>query len=317
MSWLQKRACRPVCAFLILLSISACATSPQTRQLLDEPPDLPDRVELAEVPFYPQQEYHCGPAALAAVINYRGASVTPEQIAGMIYVPELKGSLQTEVTAAARQFDLLPVRLEPRMESLLRELDAGNPVFVLQNLAVDWYPMWHYEVVIGYDFDSGDMILRSGTNRRLTRSFATFEKTWQRAGYWGLVMVPPEQVPPTAGADAFLDAVIGLEQVGRTSSANRAYLAALQRWPDSLLAYSGLGNTAFALGNYADAEKAYRSALEIDPRSAAIWNNLAYALARLGEREASLAAIERAIELEPENANFVDSRAELAQQPAD
>ena len=188
----RMRACRPACAFLILLFVTGCATSPQTRLLLDDPPDLPRRVELTEVPFFPQEEYHCGPAALATVVNYQGGAVTPEQVAEMIYVPELKGSLQVEVAAAARQFDMLPVRLDGRMESLLRELDAGNPVFVLQNLAVDWYPMWHYEVVIGYDFESRDMIMRSGTDRRRTRSFAKFEKTWQRADYWALVMVPPE-----------------------------------------------------------------------------------------------------------------------------
>lgn len=313
MSVIRKRACRSACAFLILLLVTACATSPQTRQLLDDPPDLPTRVELDEVPFYPQQEFHCGPAALAAVISYRGIAATPEQIAGMIYVPGLKGSLQTEISAAARQFDLLPVRLEQRMESLLRELDAGNPVFVLQNLAVDWYPMWHYEVVIGYDFEARDMILRSGTHRRITRSFAKFEKTWQRAGHWGLVLVPPERVPTTADAAAYLDAVIGLEQVGRLATANRAYRSALQRWPDNLLAYSGLGNTAYALAHYADAEQAYRRALDIDPENAAIWNNLAYTLAQLGEREASLDAVERAIELEPGNTNYLDSREELVE----
>ena len=35
-----------------------------------------------------------------------------------------------------------------------------------------------------YDFEARDMIMRSGTHRRLTRSFTKFEKTWQRAGHW-------------------------------------------------------------------------------------------------------------------------------------
>ena len=32
-------------------------------------------------PFYPQTEYHCGPAALATVLRFRGADVTPEALA--------------------------------------------------------------------------------------------------------------------------------------------------------------------------------------------------------------------------------------------
>ena len=312
----RLRACLPACAFLILLLVSGCATSPQTRLLLDDPPDLPPRVELVDVPFFPQQKYHCGPAALATVINYRGGAVTPEQIAEMIYVPELKGSLQVEVSAAARQFDLLPVKLDGRMESLLRELDAGNPVFVLQNLAIDLYPMWHYEVVVGYDFEARDMIMRSGIDRRRTRSFAKFEKTWQRAGHWALVMVPPDRIPPTADAAAFLEAAIGLEQVGKIASANRAYATALERWPGNLLAYSGLGNTAYALGDYVGAESAYRGALAVDPGNAPIWNNLAYALAEQGLREESMDAIRRALEIDPGNPNYLHSREELAPKQA-
>ena len=103
-----RRAGRLVCALFLFLYLGGCATSPQTRQLLDNPPDVPARVELEQVPFFPQLEYHCGPAALAGIINYRGISVQPEQIAELVYVPGLKGSLQVEVVAAARQFDLLP-----------------------------------------------------------------------------------------------------------------------------------------------------------------------------------------------------------------
>jgi len=155
------------------------------------------------------------------------------------------------------------------------------------------------------------MILRSGVNRRITRSFALFEKTWQRADHWALVLVDSDSIPVTAGAAAYLDAIIGLEQVGHPRTAYQAYATSLRRWPDNLLAHIGLGNTAYALGEYTDAATAYRKALQIDPDKAEVWNNLAYALARLGERESSLAAIGQALELDPDNQNFRDSRSEL------
>jgi tetratricopeptide (TPR) repeat protein len=300
------------CILILATWLGGCASSPQTRLLLDSPPDIPPQVELTDVPFFPQQEYYCGPAALAGIINYRGTSVVPDQIAELVYVPELKGSLQVEIVAATRQFDLLPVRLDGRLESLLRELAAGNPVFVLQNLALEVYPVWHYEILIGYDFGKRHMILRSGTNRRITRSFALFEKTWQRADHWALVIVQPDSIPATASAEAYLDAAGSMEQGGRGDTASKAYASALRRWPDNLLAHIGAGNTAYARGAFGAAESAYQAALEIDPRKAEAWNNLAYALAQLGRHEASLEAINRALELEPENQNFKDSLGELS-----
>ena len=302
---------RLTCALIFALGISACASSPQTRLLLDNPPDLPAVVELSEVPFFPQQQYHCGPAALAGIINYRGTTVEPDEIANLIYIPDLKGSLQVEIAATTRQFDLLPVQLDGQLESLLNELAAGNPIFVLQNLAIDAYPVWHYEILIGYDLEQRHMILRSGVNRRIIRNFALFEKTWQRAGHWALAVVDPDSIPVTASPEAYLAAVIDMEQVGRLESAHRGYATAVLRWPDSLLALSGMGNTSYALMDYVDAESAYRAALVIEPGKAELWNNLAYALAQLGQRQASLDAIEHALELVPDNAAFQASRQEL------
>jgi len=299
-------------ALFLLLVLGGCATSPQTRLLLDDPPDIPARVELTGVPYFQQQEYYCGPAALASIISYRGTAVEPDQIARLIYVPGLKGSLQTEVVSATRQFELLPVQLDGSLESLLREIAAGNPIFVLQNLGLDSIPVWHYEVVVGYDFGRRILILYSGARRPVERSFALFEKTWQRAGNWALAVVPTDSIPDTVSAGTYLDAVIALEEVGRIESANSAYATASQRWPDNLLAHTGLGNSAYAMGEFVAAESAYHAALEIDPEKAEVWNNLAYTLAQLGHRESSMDAINRALELDPDNQNFKESYTELA-----
>lgn len=308
-----RRAREHACALLLLLIVGGCATTPQTRSLLDAPPaDLPPRVELESVPFYPQLEYHCGPASLAAIYNYRGIAVVPDQVAREVFVPGLKGSLQAEVVAATRQYDLLPVELDGSLESILRELSAGNPVFVLQNLALDMAPVWHYEIVVGYDFEHRQLILRSGTHRRIARSFATFERTWRRAGNWALVIVAPETIPPTASSAAYLAAAVDLEQVGRIDAAQRAYATAAARWPDNLLALAGLGNTAYARADFIAAERAYRDILERDPERADIWNNLAYALAEQGRLDTAMDAIRRALELEPANPNFTDSLIELS-----
>ncbi|MEE8226782.1 MAG: hypothetical protein V3R30_08175, partial [Kiloniellales bacterium] len=58
-------------AALVLLAwaLGACAT-PQTAQLVEAPGDLPVRAEVANVPFFPQEQYYCGPAALSTALGW-------------------------------------------------------------------------------------------------------------------------------------------------------------------------------------------------------------------------------------------------------
>lgn len=309
----QKRALRLLGALLCLGLLAACATPLQTLSLRQNPPDISLQRELVDTPFFPQTEYHCGPAALATVMQYLDVPVIPDDLAPMIYTPGLQGALQVEIVAATRRFELLPVQHDGKLESLLREVEAGNPVLVLQNLGLDNYTFWHYAVVVGYDIETQSIVLRSGTEKRLVRSFDVFERTWQRSDYWALIIVPPDQVPVTASAERYLQATLDLEQTGHVESANKAYGTAAKRWPDSLLAQTGLGNTAYALDNFVMSEQAYQQGLDLSPQSHQLWNNLAYAQARLGKKQASMAAISQAIQLAPDNQNYQDSLEELKQ----
>jgi hypothetical protein len=306
-----KRARQILGAFLLLGLIAACSTPKQTLEIRNNPPDISSLRELIETPFFPQTEYHCGPAALATVIQYHGISASSEKIVPLIYTPGLKGALQIEVVAATRQFDLLPVKLDGKLESLLREIDDGNPVLVLQNLGLDNIPFWHYAVVVGYDLDNQSIVLRSGTNKRLVRPFDNFERTWQRGDYWALVIVPPERIPVTASAEDYLQAVIELEQTGHVRPAHLAYSSAIEKWPKNVLAYTGLANSAFAMGNYSLSEQVYQQALALSPDSHQLWNNLAYAQAKLGRHNESLRSINKALVLSPDNPNYLDSLREL------
>ena len=298
--------------FLLAL-VSACSTPLQTLSIREKPPDIPPQQELTSTPFFPQLEYYCGPAALAAIVNYRDIEVAPDDIAPLIYVPDLKGSLQEEVVAAARRFNLLPVQLDGKLESILREVASGNPVLVLQNLGLKIYPQWHYAIVIGYDLEEESITMRSGTRERLVRPFSLFERTWKRGGHWALSIVSPGQVPVTIKAENFLDTLIEFEQTSDLNSAYRGYLSATKKWPSNAMARIGLGNTSYALGEFEQSETAYKNALQLSPQMAEAWNNLAYALAKQGKSEESLDAINRALKISPESENYQDSLKELTQ----
>ncbi|MFZ3159744.1 MAG: PA2778 family cysteine peptidase, partial [Rhodoferax sp.] len=134
-----------------MLLISGCAT-PQVATLdASWPQDIPARVELTQVPFFPQEAFECGPAALAMVAHAAGVRVSPETLVDQVYLPGRQGSLQPEMLAAARRQGLLAYPLKPRIEAVLREVAAGKPVLVFQNLAFSIYPVWHYAVVMGFD----------------------------------------------------------------------------------------------------------------------------------------------------------------------
>jgi tetratricopeptide (TPR) repeat protein len=72
---------------------------------------------------------------------------------------------------------------------------------------------------------------------------------------------------------------------------------AAARWPQSLAALIGLGNSRYALRDLAGAEQAFRRATRAHPGAAAAFNNLAHVLLAQGRREDALAAVRRAVDL--------------------
>lgn len=272
----------PVWRILALLGLAAMLSACAGRSVVLPDPeqlqDLPPRKLLTDVRFHPQDEYQCGPAALAMVLNHRGHPDTPEQLVDRVYIPQRKGSLQVEMVSAARERDLLVYPLDGRIESVMREVAAGNPVLVMQNLALNWYPQWHYAVVIGYDLERQMMILHSGLNQAQHEPFKLFKQTWNRADGWALVTLPPEQLPATAEPLPYLTAASELEQTGRLESARAAYQTALSEWPEQPAAHFGLGNVAWAHGRREEAVQHFLQLTREHPQLKAGWNNLAVGL---------------------------------------
>ena len=299
-----------------LLMLSGCASTPQSDQIRAKVPNsLPLAAELIDTPFYPQKEYQCGPAALATLLQFQGVTTTPEELSNQIYIPGRKGSLQIEITAAARRHDMLPYKLEPQLLDLFTEIAAGNPVLVLQNLSFNWYPRWHYAVVIGYDTDRHEIILRSGTTRRWITSFEVFERTWQRADFWALVVVPVGEIPKTATPMNYLKTAHAFEEIGRPGLAFKAYQSASRQWPDVAETWMTLGNMAFQNHDWPEAIRAFGTASSLQPESLVSWNNLAYALHAYGCGDAVQRALQCGLNMSPADKNLQDSWQALVTSP--
>lgn len=287
----------PAAGLLAILMIAGGCAPLQTDRLLKTAEAFPQPVELTEVPFFPQTEYQCGPAALATLLKWSGVDATADALVPQVYLPERHGSLQVEILATARRQGRIAYVLPAHLEALISEVASGHPVLVLQNLGLSWSPRWHYAVVVGFDLPNNELVLRSGTEARHRIPIHTFERTWARGQYWAVVVLPPTRLPYTAEEKPYLEAVIALERTRQWEATATAYETALKRWPKSLGAWLGLGNSRYGLGDLPAAAQAFRRATEFHPASAPAFNNLAQTLlesGRLGEAET---AASRAVEL--------------------
>lgn len=295
-------ACRLAGVFLLITLLAGCAHRPPAT--LAPGTHIPPQAELSDTPFFPQERYQCGPAALATLLNVRGVKIDPEALVPQVYLPAREGSLQAEMIAAVRRQGLLAIPVEASLDGLLQEVVEGRPVLVLQNLGLDLLPRWHYAVVIGYDLDRQHVVLRSGTEARRVTPVGVFMNTWDRSKRWGFVVLAPDDLPPRVQPDVWLEAASGLEALGHWPQAHAAYYAATRRWPDHALAWFGLGNAAYALSDGAGAEQALRQAIHLRPDWALAWNNLAHVLAQRPCPRAAREAAQCAGRLAPDQADI-------------
>tara|TARA_B110000238_G_C16098745_1_gene427292 strand:+ start:261 stop:1286 length:1026 start_codon:yes stop_codon:yes gene_type:complete len=296
-------------AFCLLYSFSGCAAiAIADRVIPKQPQDLPTDIRL-DVPFIEQTDNLCGPSSLAMVANYYGQNVTAEEVASLIYIPKKKGSLQIEMQAAARSLGLVAYSMNMDLASLRSEINAERPVIVLQNLAFNIYPVWHYSVVTGRDPNNAYFLLHSGRHEYYRSSWTTFENTWRRGKYWALIAAPVGDIPNSVTEQEAVKAALDLEKVGKLRAAQLTYAAVIDRWPENFTAQVGLANTHMQLQEPLAASKAYRQALLLNTQSAEALNNFAYSAFDLGCEITALEAATCAIRLD--NANHVELTATL------
>jgi len=314
---LKSIACARLVAGTCLLGLllSGCAGR-QSQSLLEHKPEnlsLSARVE--HVPFFAQSAYQCGPAALAMMLNQAMVPVTPEQLSPKLFIPGKKGSLQIEMMAVPRQFGMLAYPLAPQLADILYEVSAGHPVLVFQNLALSWYPQWHYAVVIGYDLQNRTITLHSGVEAEHRTSLSTFEHTWVRAGSWAMLVLPPGKLPARAEEVRLIKATAILEQAKQPQAAIMAYEAALKRWPDSIVARMGIGNSYYTLRQIDKAGQAFYQATIDHPDAAVAFNNLAQVYLEQHRLHKARDAIQQAIRLDGESPIYRETKAAIGKEP--
>jgi len=141
------------------------------------------------VPFFPQEEYQCGPASLAGVLNFYGWKVSPAEIAAEIFSRQARGTLDMDMVFYARKKGLKAEKYRGTFEDLQGQINSRRPVIVLIDQGFWVYQSHHFMVVVGYD--EGGIIVNSGKEERKFISRDSFSKTWEKTKFWTLRITPP------------------------------------------------------------------------------------------------------------------------------
>ena len=267
---------------LLAQALIACATAPlQSKSIVERPPNVASSHVIKAVPFIEQQTAQCGPTTLAMVLDYYGQKSDMEILTSQILTESKNGSLQSNMIGGARRQGMMAMTLSG-FSDLLKEVDAGHPVIVFENLALSWWPQWHYAVVYGYDLDRQLVYLHSGKDQSISLSFARFEADWRLSNYWGLVVLPPQTLSASADELSHMNSAAVLESLAKPE-AEKAYSAILSRWPQSLGAHLGLANIYFSQADYKKSVQILKRARAFHPDSQTLNHNYSVAVKKLNE----------------------------------
>jgi ABC-type bacteriocin/lantibiotic exporter with double-glycine peptidase domain len=140
------------------------------------------------VPIVKQAPERCGQAALEMVLRYYGAESRSLHEADRAYDPALRGSLITDLAAAARRagYEAVIATLTP--DSLIALLAAGVPPVVLYQNGPLPLTVPHYGVVTGWDPARAVFTLNDGgAHPRVVRR-NDLARRWRTAGFQALIV---------------------------------------------------------------------------------------------------------------------------------
>ena len=145
------------------------------------------------VPVVRQAPERCGPAALAMVLRFYGADSAALAEVERAYDPVLKGSLITDLAAAARRAGFSASVAEVPEDSLRVLLERRVPPVLLYRRGVGVISVGHYGVVVGWDPEHGRYAVNDGGGLTRTIERADLMRRWRAAGSLALVVLPAQR----------------------------------------------------------------------------------------------------------------------------
>jgi hypothetical protein len=142
------------------------------------------------VPLERQEPERCGPAALRMTMAYWEAGESALAEAERAYDPALRGSLITDLAAAARRGGFEADVRELTPDSLIALLAGGVPPIVLYQHGSWPLARGHFAVVVGWEPAAGRFVLHDGTSAPRSMRRDDLERRWRAAGSRALIVRP-------------------------------------------------------------------------------------------------------------------------------
>ncbi|MBI1910732.1 MAG: C39 family peptidase [Deltaproteobacteria bacterium] len=145
---------------------------------------------LREVPFFPQNTYMCGPAAMASVVGYWGEGKEMDEVAKEVYHEKLRGTLPIDLLIYAKEKGFDAKFYKGDLDDLKKKISSGTPVILFLNLGYEFYPVGHYIVPTGYNDDLRAFTAHSGVIKDEVFTYDELERAWGKTGYSTLLLKP-------------------------------------------------------------------------------------------------------------------------------
>ena len=146
-----------------------------------------------EVPVIHQSRERCGQAALEMVLRYYGADSSALHEGELAYDPVLRGSLITDLAAAARRAGYEALVTASTPDSLILLVASGVPPVILYQNGRSPLTVRHFGVVTAWDPARDVFTLNDGGTRPRTMGRGDLAKRWRTAG--SQVLVVRRRVP--------------------------------------------------------------------------------------------------------------------------
>lgn len=141
---------------------------------------------IPHVPFLPQEEDTCGPSSLAMLLRFYGMDVSTGEIMRETRTAGLRGTLITDLAAAARRRGFEAEVVDLDLERLRERIAEGIPVILLVDLGAWVYSRPHYLLAFGVTPEG--VVAHSGREEGKVIPYSSLETQWAKMGRLAIIV---------------------------------------------------------------------------------------------------------------------------------